>query len=107
MSNGCPKLLVRKVPTRRYQVKTPELVVDFDRTQNGKYECVRCGDCNGPLLGHRAEKCRKNNGYDDAVVRKYETSMRSSVNKKEFEYLNGYKEETRVGLQAGQRIRVS
>ena len=26
-------------------MKTPEAVVDFDRTWNG-----RCGDCNGPLL---------------------------------------------------------
>ena len=32
------------------------------------------------MVGHRAEKCRKTDGYDDAVVRKYETSMRSSVN---------------------------
>ena len=58
---------------------TLEVVVDFDRTWNGKYEFVRCGECNGPMLGHRAEKCRKTDGYDDAVVRKYETLMRSSV----------------------------
>ena len=58
-------------------IKTPELVVDFDITWNGKYEFVKCGECNGPMLGHRAEKCRKNNGYEDAVVRKYETSLRS------------------------------
>ena len=44
-------------------IKTLELVVDFERTWNGEYEFVRCGECNGPLLGHRAEKCRKNNGY--------------------------------------------
>ena len=35
-----------------------ETVVDFDRTLNGKYEFVRCAECNGPILGHRAEKCR-------------------------------------------------
>ena len=37
-------------------MKTPEAVVDFDRTWNGRYEFVRCGDCNGPMLGHREEK---------------------------------------------------
>ena len=31
-----------------------EVVVDFDRTWNGKYEFVRCGECNGPMLGHRS-----------------------------------------------------
>ena len=57
-----------------------EAVVNFDRTWNGKYEFLRCGECNGPMLGHRAEKCRKNgDGYEETVVRKYETSMRSSV----------------------------
>ena len=61
-------------------MNTPEVVVDFDRTWNGTYSFVRCGECNGPMLGHRAEKCRKNgDGYEETVVRKYETSMRSSV----------------------------
>ena len=32
------------------------------------------------MLGHRAEKCRKNDGYEETIERKYETSMRSSVN---------------------------
>ena len=59
---------------------TPEAVVGIDRTWNGKYEFVRCGECNGPMLGHRAKKCRKNDGYKETVVRKYEPSMRSSVN---------------------------
>ena len=32
------------------------------------------------MLGHRADKYRKNGyGYEETVVRKYETSMRSSV----------------------------
>ena len=53
-------------------IKTLELVGDFDRTWNGKQEFVRCGDCNGPMLGHRAEKCRKNrDGYEETVVRKF------------------------------------
>ena len=39
-----------------------EMVVDFDRTWNGRYEFVRCAECNGPILGYRAEKCRKSNG---------------------------------------------
>ena len=58
----------------------PETVVDFDRTWNGRYEFVRCEECNGPILGHRAEKCRKSNGgYEEALVKKYETSMRKTV----------------------------
>ena len=61
-------------------IKTPEVVVDFDRTRNSTYSFVRCGECIRPMLGHRAEKCRKTDGYDDTVVSKYETSMRSSVN---------------------------
>ena len=67
--------------------------MDFDRTWNGKYEFVRCGECNGPMLGHRAEKCRKNNGYDDALVRKYETSLRSSLKIREIliTYMNTQK----------------
>ena len=48
----------------------PEMVVDFDRTQNGKYEFVRCGECNGPMLGHRGEKCRKSgDGSEEKVVK--------------------------------------
>ena len=57
-------------------IKTLEKVVDFDRTWNKKYDLVRCGECNGPMLGHRAEKCRKNDGYEETIERKYETSMR-------------------------------
>ena len=37
-------------------IKTREVVVDFDRTWNGKYDFVRCGECNGPMLGHRTGK---------------------------------------------------
>ena len=37
---------------------TLEAVVDFDRTLNGKYEFVRCGECNGPMLRHRVENGR-------------------------------------------------
>ena len=65
-------------------MKTPEVVVDFERTWNGKYEFVICGECNGPMVGHTAEKCRKNDGYEDALVRKYETQMRSSVSIKSY-----------------------
>ena len=60
-------------------MKTPEAVVDFDRTWNGRYDFVRCGECNGPMVGHRAEKCRKTDGYEEALVRKFETQMRSAV----------------------------
>ena len=34
--------------------KTPEDVVSFDRTWNGTYSFVRCGEYNGPMLGPRA-----------------------------------------------------
>ena len=69
------------------------MVVDFDRTWNGKYEFVRCGECNGPMLGHRAENFRKNNGYEEALVRKYETSLRSSLKIREIliTYMNTQK----------------
>ena len=60
-------------------MKTPEAVVNLDRTWNGKYDFVRCGECNGPMVGHRAEKCRKTDGYEEALVRKFETQMRSAV----------------------------
>ena len=57
-----------------------EMVVDFDRTWNGKYEFVRCAECNGPILGHRAEKCRKaDGGYDEALVKRFETSLRGTI----------------------------
>ena len=46
-------------------MKTPEEVVDFDRTWNGIYEFVRCRVCNRPMLGHREEKCRHSDGYDE------------------------------------------
>ena len=74
-------------------IQTPEAVVDFDWTWNGKYEFVRCRECNGPMLGHRAEKCRKNSGYEEAVVKKYETSLRSSLKVREIliTYMNKQK----------------
>merc|ERR1712120_33444 len=56
------------------------MVLDFDRTWNGKYEFLRCGECNGPILGHRAEKCRQEgNGCDEALVKKLENSFRRNV----------------------------
>ena len=57
-----------------------EMVLDFDRTWNGKYEFLRCAECNGPLLGHRAEKCRQEgDGYDEALVKKFETGFRGNA----------------------------
>ena len=57
-----------------------EMVLDFDRTWNGKYEFLKCAECNGPILGHRAEKCRKaDGGYDEALVKKFETSLRGNI----------------------------
>ena len=37
-------------------MKNTENVIDFDRTWNGKYEYVSCGNCNGPMLRHREKK---------------------------------------------------
>ena len=34
-----------------------ENVLEFDR--NGRYEFFHCGTCGGPILGHKAEKCRQ------------------------------------------------
>ena len=57
-----------------------ETVLGFDRTWNGKYEFLKCAECNGPILGHRAEKCRQGgDGYSEALVRKFETSLRGNV----------------------------
>ena len=69
--------------------KTPEDVVDFDRTWNGTYSFVRGREYNGPMLGHRAEKCRQNvDGYDEILDKKYEMQMRST--KKIREILNKF-----------------
>ena len=72
---------------------SPEAVIDFDRTWNGRFEFVRCGECNGPMLGHRAEKCRKMNRYEEALVKIYETTMRSSLSIREtvISYINKQK----------------
>ena len=46
------------------------------------------------MLGHRAEKCRKNGeGYEEKIVRRYETSMKSSVKIRNI--LNTYMDERR------------
>ena len=36
-------------------MKTPEAVTDFDRTWNGQYKFLRCGNCTGLMLGHRGQ----------------------------------------------------
>ena len=88
---------------------SPEAVVDFDRTWNRKYEFVRCGECNGPMLGHRAEKCRKNkDGYEETVVRKYEMQMRGAIKIREI--LNNFmdtKREQEIDYKQNRGDRVS
>jgi len=65
-------------------MKTPEDVLDFHRTWNSIYSFVRCGEYNGPMLGHRSEKCRKLGcGYDEIVVKKFETNVKSAKNIRE------------------------
>ena len=81
-------------------MKTPEAFVDFDRTWNGRYEFVRCGDCNRPTLGHWGEKCRhKEGGYDKKTVKNiWEKDEKLCNHKKYYEYFHGWKEEARDGL---------
>ena len=77
-------------------LKNTENVIDFDRTWNGKYEYVRCGNCNGPMLGHREEKCKHKEGvYDEDIVKRYENNMRSCVQMKTIliQYINKRKKE--------------
>ena len=45
---------------RHKLINTAENGLNFDRTWNGVYKLLLCGDFNGPLLGHRPEKCRSN-----------------------------------------------
>ena len=54
-------------------INSPEAGIDFDRTWNGVYTLIRCGGCNGPMLGRRAEKCRKiGGGCEEVLVVKFE-----------------------------------
>ena len=81
------------------ELKTnPETVIDFDRTWNGRYEFLKCGACNGPMLGHRVEKCRNRESYDENIVRKFETNMRSTPKVREI--LVGYiKQQKRAEME--------
>ena len=56
-----------------------ENVLDLDRTLNGKFEFLHCGECGGPLLGHRAEKCRQLNGvrYEDVLGKGFEDRLKA------------------------------
>merc|ERR1711989_103278 len=55
--------------------KGMEMVLDFDRTWNGKYEFIRSEECNGPILGHRAEKCRKEGGWGRGLEEKWKNRI--------------------------------
>ena len=41
-----------------------DTVVDFDRTWNGKYELVRCAECNGPIFSATDREFSKGNPYE-------------------------------------------
>ena len=46
--------------------------LDIDQTWNEKYTFLCCGDYNGPLIGHRTEKCMYVVGiYDDKMVERF------------------------------------
>ena len=50
--------------------------LDIDRTRNGKYTFHRCGDCKGPVIRHRPEKCISAVGlYDDKIVERFENNI--------------------------------
>ena len=53
-----------------------ENVLDIDRTWNGNYKFLHCGECGGPIIGHRAEKCRHGERYDPIVVKGFEDKIR-------------------------------
>ena len=58
-------------------IYSPEAGIDFDITWNGTNTFIRCGGCNGPLLGHRVEKCRKTGGgYEEYLVKRFEMEIR-------------------------------
>ena len=50
-----------------------EQVLDFDVT--GRYEFVRCEDCNGPVLGHLKPKCAKLM-YDGETLMKFDNYLK-------------------------------
>ena len=57
---------------------------------------MRCGNCNGPMLGHREEKCRhKEEVYEEDIVNRYEKNMRSCVEMRAtiLQYINKKKKE--------------
>ena len=82
-------------------IKNIENVIDFDRRWNGRYEYVRYGYCNGPMLGHREEKCRhKVEVYEEDIVNRYEKNMKSCVQMRAtiIQYINK-EQERRDGLE--------
>ena len=51
-------------------------LLDFDRY--GRYEFVRCGNCGGPRLGHRQEKCRQlKEKYNQDLVKAFESKIKT------------------------------
>ena len=51
-----------------------ENAFDLDRARNGKFKFCLCRVCDGPILGHRADKCRHLNGktYNGTLVTKFD-----------------------------------
>ena len=44
-----------------------------DFTSNGSYTLIHCGGYNGPMIGHRTEKCKKVGiGYEDTLAQRFE-----------------------------------
>ena len=63
---------------------------------------MRCGNCNGPMLGHRGEKCRHKEGvYDEAIVKRYENNMRNFMQMRSIviQYINEKKKQEMVYKQ--------
>ena len=43
---------------------------------NGKYQFLRCENCDGPILGHITTKCRHGDGYDEKTIERFESWLK-------------------------------
>jgi len=48
--------------------------VEFDNV--GRYEFYKCGSCDGPILGHKQDKCRAKDPYEEQTIKSFENNLR-------------------------------
>ena len=59
---------------------TPENGIYFDRTSNGNYTLIHCGNFNGPSPGYIPKRCgNKGKEYDKELVKKFDRSKMKSL----------------------------